>query len=143
MALSIPNSLYHTCKKKQGDFTSPSENMREKWRHDREISNNFIETCFLQRCVVSSCHFFLIFNLKCAFANILLISFILNFKFMFCSCIIVVYLMFVDFRFDSFHIEIYKICITSKCEFLPLVSIKMPPCLKLDKLIVFFWNSYK
>jgi hypothetical protein len=28
---------HHTCKK-QGELTSPSENMREKWRHDRETS---------------------------------------------------------------------------------------------------------
>ena len=56
---------------------------------------------------------------------------------MFCTCIIVVDLIFVDFRFYSFCIEIYKIYITSNCEFPPLVSIKMPPCLKLDKLIAY------
>ena len=60
---------------------------------------------------------------------------------MFCTCIIVVYLIFVDFRFYSFRIEIYKIYmymyITTKCEFLPLVSIKMPPYLKLDKFTVY------
>jgi hypothetical protein len=49
-------------------------------------------------------------HLKCAFANILLISFIFNFKVMFCT--IVVDLIFVDFRFYSFHIEICNI--TSK-----------------------------
>ena len=73
--------------------------------------------------------------MKCAFANILSISFIFNFKFMFCTCIIVVDLIFVDFRFDLFRIEICKIA--SKCEFPPSVSIKMPPCLKLDKLVIF------
>jgi hypothetical protein len=31
----------HTCEK-QRDLTSPSE----KWRHDRETCNSFIETCF-------------------------------------------------------------------------------------------------
>jgi hypothetical protein len=51
--------------------------------------------------------------------------------------IIVVDLIFVDFRLHSFHIEICKIYITSKCEFPPFVSTKMPPCLKLDKLIVY------
>ena len=30
----------------QGNLTSPSVNMREKWRHERETSNSFIETCF-------------------------------------------------------------------------------------------------
>jgi len=30
----------------KGDLTSPSENIREKWRHDRETSNKFIEACF-------------------------------------------------------------------------------------------------
>jgi hypothetical protein len=74
----------------------------------------------------------------CAFANILLISVIFNFKFKFCTCIIVVDLIFVHFIFYSFRIEICKIFITSKCEFPPFVSIKMPPCLKLvDKLIVY------
>ena len=33
---------------KQGDLTSPSETMREKWRHDRENPNSIIETCFCQ-----------------------------------------------------------------------------------------------
>ena len=82
-------------------------------------------------------------HLKCAFADFLLIF---NFTFMFCtSCIIVVALIFVDFRFHSFHIEICKIYMytISKCEFPPLVSIKMPPCLKLDKWIVYLWKSYK
>ena len=55
---------------------------------------------------------------------------------MLCTCIIVVDLMFVDFRFYLFHIEICQI--ESKCEFPPFVSIKMQPCLKLDKLIVYF-----
>ena len=86
---------HHTCKK-QGDLTSPSVNMRDKWRHDRETSNNFKETCFCKNVLVSAQH------LKCDFANILLISFIFNFKFMFCTCIIVVDLIFVDFRFYSF-----------------------------------------
>jgi hypothetical protein len=81
-------------------------------------------------------------DLKCAFANILLISFIFNFKFMFCTCINVVDLIFVDFRFYSFRIEICKIFITSKFEFPPFVSIKMLPCLKLDKLIVYLWKGY-
>ena len=54
---------------------------------------------------------------------------------MFCTCIIVVGLIFVDFRFYSFRIEICNI--TSKFEFTPLVTIKMLPCLKLDKLIVY------
>ena len=39
-------SRAHHTHKKQGDLISPSENMREKWRHDRETSNSFIETCF-------------------------------------------------------------------------------------------------
>ena len=73
---------------------------------------------FLQKCVVSLHHF------KCAFANIMLISFIFNFKFMFYTFS----LIFVDFRFYLFRIEICKIFITSKCEFPPFVSIKMPPC---------------
>ena len=58
---------------------------------------------FLQKCVVSSHHLKKL-HLKCAFANILLISFIFNIKFMFCTCITVVDLIFVDFRFYSFHI---------------------------------------
>jgi hypothetical protein len=41
----VIDRAHHTCKE-QGDLTSPSENMREKWRHDRKISNSFIETCF-------------------------------------------------------------------------------------------------
>ena len=52
--------------------------------------------------------FFLNLHLKCAFANILLISFILNFISMFCICI-VVELIFIDFRFYSFHLEICKL----------------------------------
>jgi hypothetical protein len=94
---------------------------------------------FLQKCVVSSHHLKKKMHLKCDFANILLISFIFNFKFMLCTCIIVVDLIFVNFRFYSFPIEICKLytCITSICEFPPFVSIKMPPCLKLDKLIVY------
>jgi hypothetical protein len=59
-----------------------------------------------------------------------------------CTCIIVVDLIFVDFRFYLFRIEICMIFITSKFEFPPYVSIKMPPCLKLDKLIVYLWKSY-
>ena len=82
-------------------------------------------------------------HLKCAFANILLISFIFNFELMFCTCIIVVDLIFDDFWYYSFRIEICKIFITLKFEFPPFVSIKMPPCLKLDKLIVYLWKSYK
>ena len=31
-----------TLAKKQGDLTPPLENMRVKWRHDRETSNSFI-----------------------------------------------------------------------------------------------------
>jgi len=57
---------------------------------------------FLQKCVVSSHHLKKL-HLKCAVANILLISFIFNFKFMFCTCIIVVHLIFVDFKFYSFR----------------------------------------
>jgi len=45
----------------------------------------------------------------CAFANILLISFIFIPKFMFCTCIIVVDLIFVDFKLYLFRIEIYKL----------------------------------
>ena len=94
---------------------------------------------FPKKCVVSSHHLTKKLHLKlmCSFANIVFISFIFNFKFMFCTCIIVFDLIFVDFRFYLFRIEIYKIYITSKCEFPPLVSIDMPPCLKLDKLIVY------
>ena len=135
----LPDRAHHTCKK-QGDLTSPSENMREKWRHDRETSTSFIETCFCK-----NVFFFTTFEkkmyLKCTLANILLISFIFNFKFMFCTCIIVVDLIFVDFRYYSFRIEICNI--TSKCVFPPFVSIKMLPCLKLNKLIVYLWESYK
>jgi peptide methionine sulfoxide reductase MsrB len=40
-----------------------------------------------------------------------------------------------DNRFGMSRIEICNI--TSKFEFTPLVSIKMLPCLKLDKLIVY------
>jgi len=98
---------HHTCKK-QEDFTSPSENMREKWRHDRETSNSFIETCFHKN-VLFLCIIKKKLHLRCAFANILLISFIFNFKLMFCTCIIVVNLIFVNFRFYSFRIEICKI----------------------------------
>jgi len=54
---------------------------------------------------------------------------------MFCTCIIVVDLIFIYFVFYSFGIEICNI--TSKFEFPPFVSIIMPPCLKLDKLIVY------
>jgi hypothetical protein len=67
---------HHTCKK-QGDLTTPSETMREKWRHDRETSNSVIETCFRKN--MGFFTFFFILHLKC-----LLISFIFNNKFMFC-----------------------------------------------------------
>ena len=43
---------------------------------------------FLQKCVVSWHHLEKKMHLKCAFADILSISFIFNFKFMFCTCII-------------------------------------------------------
>ena len=110
----------------QGDLTSPSDNMREKWKHDRETwllpqrtggrSEDFQQLhrdMFPQKCVVSPHHLKKQLHLKCAFANILLISFIFNIKFMFCTCIIVVNLIFVNFRFYSFRIEIYKIYISS------------------------------
>jgi hypothetical protein len=42
---------------------------------------------FPQKCVVSSHHLKKL-HLKCAFANILLISFIYNFKFMFCIIVV-------------------------------------------------------
>jgi hypothetical protein len=64
-------------------LTSPSENMREKSRHDRETTNCFIEACFFAS-FKKKLHF------KCTFANILLISFIFNFKFMFFTHTIVV-----------------------------------------------------
>ena len=108
-----PPRAHHTCKK-QGDFQQLHRDM------------------FLQKCVVSSHHLKKKLHLKCAFANILLMSFIFNFKFLFCTCIIVI-----DFIFYLFHIEICEICITSTCKFPPFVSIKIPPCLKLDKLIVY------
>ena len=92
---------HHTCKK-QGDLTSPSETMREKWRHDRETSNSVIETCFCKNMVFFS-QFFLYLHLKCVFANILLISFIFNNKFMFCIRFIIINdLIFVYFKFYSF-----------------------------------------
>jgi hypothetical protein len=103
-------------------LTSPSENMREKWRHDRETSNSFIETCFCKN--VSSHHLKKQMHLNCAFANILLISFIFNFKFMFCTCSIVADLTFVDFRFYSFCIEIYKIILHQNVSSLPLFLLK-------------------
>ena len=92
---------HHTCKK-QGDLYSPSETMREKWRHDRESSNSVIETCFRKNMFFFHI-LFLYLHLKCVFANILLISFIFINKFMFCICfIIIIDLIFVDFRFYSF-----------------------------------------
>ena len=127
--LESPSRAHHTCKK-QGD-----------WRHDRGDFQQLHRDMFQEKCC-----FFASFkkklHLKCAFANILLISFIFNFEFMFCTCIIVVDLIFVDFWYYSFRIEIYKIFITLKFEFPPFVSIKMPPCLKLDKLIAYLWKSY-
>ena len=60
-------------------------------------------------------HFFLNLPLKCAFTNILLISFIFNFKFMF--CIIAIDLIVVDFRFYLFRLEICKIYIKQSCIF--------------------------
>ena len=46
---------HHTCKK-QGDLTSPSETMREKWRHDREISDSVIDM-FLHVLILDFIHF--------------------------------------------------------------------------------------
>ena len=43
-----------TLAKKQGDLTPPLENMRVKWRHDRETSNSFIDTCFLKNVLFRS-----------------------------------------------------------------------------------------
>ena len=113
------------------DFSLRELNMREKWRHNEDFQQLHRDV-FPQKCVVSSYHLKKKLHFKCAFANILLISFIFYFKFMFCTCIIVVDLIFVDFRFYLVCIEICKI-VTWKCEFPPFVSIKMPPCLKLNK----------
>ena len=80
---------HHTCKK-QGDLTSPSETMREKWRYDFQQLHR---------------HFF-----WSVFANILLISFIFTNTFMFCICfIIIIDLIFVWFLdFIHFCLEICK-----------------------------------
>ena len=59
--------------------------------------------------VFFSHHFLKYLHLKCAFANILLISFIFNFIFMFCICIIIIIdLIFVDLKKFSFCLEICK-----------------------------------
>ena len=110
------NRAHHTCKK-QGDLTSPSKNMREKSRHDRETSNSFIETCFRKKSVVSSHHL----KKNCIWSVPLLISFIHVFNFMFCTCITIVDLIFVDFLFYLSCIEICKMYITSKCSFSSII----------------------
>jgi hypothetical protein len=79
--------VHHTCKKL--DF---SLELRE---HEGEVKAWQGDFQQLQRHVSTKmCCFFTSFkkklHLKCAFANILLISFIFNFKFLFCTCIIIV-----------------------------------------------------
>jgi len=131
----------HLQKTERLDFTHREHEGEVKtWQRDFQQLHRDM---FLQKCAVSLHHLKKICIWSVSLLIILLISFIFNFKFMFCTCIIVVDLIFVDFRFYSFHIEICKIFITSKYEFPPFVSIKMPPRLKLDKLIVYLWKSYK
>ena len=91
-------------------FFNNSIYKKKKYREHEGEFQQIHRDMFPQKCVVSFHQFFFFLHLKCAFANILLISFIFNFKFMFCICIIAIDLIFVDFIFHSFHLEICKIC---------------------------------
>ena len=97
-----------------------------------ETSNSFIDM-FLQKCVVSSHH------LKYDFANTKYLVNILH-MYVLLLLLLILYLSILDFI--NFPLK-SKLHTTSKYEFLPLVSIKMLPCLKLEKLIVYLWESYK
>ena len=100
-----------------------------------ETSNSVIETYFWKMWGVFS-HFFLYLHLKCAFANILLISFIFNIN----SYFVFALLLLLIFDFIHFCLENCKdIGMTSKClcpspDFLR--PSPWPSCLKLNKLIV-------
>ena len=92
-------------------MASPSWNMREKWRHDRETSNSVVETCFWKMWGFFT-FFFIYLHLKCAFANILLISFIFNIN----SYFVFALLLLLIFDFIHFCLENCKdIGMTSKC----------------------------
>ena len=90
--------VYHTY-----NYTQGSPNLQKIGRLDFSIREHEGEVkawqgdfqqlhrdMFPQKCVVSSHHLKKKLHLKCAFANILLISFIFNFIFMFCICIIII-----------------------------------------------------
>jgi hypothetical protein len=77
------------------------ENRLDKYWNNLEMKYNFKTNVFFSH------HFLKYLHLKCAFDNILLISFISNFIFMICI-IIIIDLLFVGFRFFSFCIEICK-----------------------------------
>ena len=68
------------------DFSLRGQGVVKAWQGDFQQLHRDM---FPQKFVVSS-HHLKNLHFKCAFANILLISFIFNFKFMFCTCIIVV-----------------------------------------------------
>jgi hypothetical protein len=95
---------------------------------------------FLQKC--GFFHFFFFLHLKCVFANILLISFILNIKFMFCICfIIIIDLIFIDFTFIHFCLEICQwhlnVRFLPPISYVPMIAVFKPrhvDCLAFKKL---------
>jgi hypothetical protein len=82
-------------------LTSPSEIMREKWRHDRETSNSVTETYFCKNVGFFFTLLFFYLHLMCAFANILLISFIFNFNSCFVFSLSLLLILYYIYWFSS------------------------------------------